>query len=106
LKQTILEWHRDKALSLSAALAFYTVFALAPLLIVVIAIVGQIFGQAAIEGRISSEFRMLIGPDAAAQSNSDSNAYKPRSGVIAAAIGIRTLCSPPSAFRAAQGRLN
>jgi membrane protein len=47
LKETFAEWNNDKASRLAAALAYYTVFSLAPLLIIAIAIAGAVFGEEA-----------------------------------------------------------
>jgi membrane protein len=47
LKATVSQWRRDQASLMAAALAYYTVFSLAPLLIIVIAIAGSVFGEQA-----------------------------------------------------------
>ncbi len=47
-KATFLKWQEDKAPRLGAALAYYTVFSLAPLLIIAIAMAGLVFGQQAV----------------------------------------------------------
>lgn len=57
----------DKGLKLSASLSYYTVFSLAPLLLLIISLAGAIFGQEASEGRIFEEINGLIGNEAAAQ---------------------------------------
>lgn len=64
-KDTFSEWNKDKAPRLGASLAYYTVFSLAPLLIIVIAIAGLVFGQNAVEGQIVRQFGGLIGGDSA-----------------------------------------
>ena len=51
VREVVTEWRKDNALSLGAALAFYTLFSLAPLLVLIIAIVGLAFGRAAARGR-------------------------------------------------------
>jgi membrane protein len=58
LKQTASEWMEDDAPSLGAALAYYTVFSLAPLMTIAIAIAGFFFGKEAAQGQIltSCEF--------------------------------------------------
>jgi membrane protein len=61
LKQTASEWMEDDAPSLGAALAYYTVFSLAPLLTIAIAIAGFFFGQEAAQGQIFDELRGLLG---------------------------------------------
>ncbi|MBD2088632.1 YihY/virulence factor BrkB family protein [Microcoleus sp. FACHB-1515] len=65
LKETVKEWNEDKASRLAAALAYYTVFSLAPLLILVIAIAGAILGEQAAEGQLVGQIRGLVGQDAA-----------------------------------------
>lgn len=57
----------DKGLKLSAALAYYTVFALAPLLLLLISLAGLLLGKDAIQGKIFGEMRGLIGSNAALQ---------------------------------------
>jgi membrane protein len=54
-------WRKDNAPRLGAALAFYTLFSLAPLLVLVIAIAGILFGRDAAQGKIVAEFEQLIG---------------------------------------------
>ena len=54
-KQTFVEWSNDKGGRLGAALSYYTVFSLAPLLLLVISIAGLAFGRQAAEGRIFEE---------------------------------------------------
>ena len=64
-KQTFSEWSNDKGGRLGAALSYYTVFSLAPLLLLVISIAGLAFGREAAEGRIFERARRLLGADAA-----------------------------------------
>ncbi len=52
LKETASDWMEDQAPTLGAALAYYTVFSLAPLLVIAIAIAGLVFGQEAAQGQI------------------------------------------------------
>lgn len=67
LLRSVRKWQADRADRLSAALAFYALFSMAPLLVIVIAVVGQAFGPAAVSGEIVAQFSQLIGPDAARQ---------------------------------------
>ncbi|PLZ53552.1 YihY/virulence factor BrkB family protein, partial [Fischerella thermalis] len=62
LKETFNEWQQDKASRLAAALAYYTIFSIAPLLIIVIAIAGAVFGEAAARNAIFTQLQGLIGP--------------------------------------------
>ena len=67
LKETISGFSNDKGLKLSASLSYYTVFSMAPLLLLIISLAGAFFGREASEGRIFSEINGLIGNEAAAQ---------------------------------------
>ncbi len=62
LREVFHEWREDNALALGAALAYYTIFSIAPLLVLVIAIAGLVFGRAAAEGQIVGQIQSLVGP--------------------------------------------
>src|SRR6516162_1847957 len=59
-------WLEDRAPTMGAAIAYYTVFSLAPILVMVIAIAGLAFGQQAAEGALFGELSNLVGPESAA----------------------------------------
>ncbi len=65
LRQTVAEWQRDKVSRLAAALAYYTTFALAPVLIIVIAIASFLFEQSEVQGRIIDQLQGLLGQSGA-----------------------------------------
>lgn len=65
LKQTIAEWQRDKVSRLAAALAYYTTFSLAPVLIIVIAVASFLFEQSTVQTRIVEQMQSLLGENAA-----------------------------------------
>src|SRR5205085_1512641 len=65
LKQTFSEWNEDKAPQLAAALAYYTIFSVAPLLIIVIAIAGLVFGQQAAQNQIVGQIQGVVGQEGA-----------------------------------------
>ncbi|MBC7626280.1 YihY/virulence factor BrkB family protein [Ferruginibacter sp.] len=67
IKQVIAEFIDDNVLKYSASLAYYTVFSLAPMLIIMITICGALFGKEAIEGRVYVEIKDLVGGPAAMQ---------------------------------------
>jgi membrane protein len=91
--ETINEWVNDRASRKGAALAFYTVFSLAPILILSIAIAGLFFGQEAARGEIFQQVKDLLGTDAAAAIQAMiQSASRPGAGLIATLIGIVTLC--------------
>lgn len=65
--QSILDFFEDKVLRMSAALAYYTIFSLAPILILVIALLDTFFKRDAIEGKIYHQISGFVGHDAALQ---------------------------------------
>ena len=92
LRNSFTEWLEDKAPRLGAALAYYTAFSLSPLLVIVIAIAGLVFGQEAAEGQIIAQMQGLVGHDGAqAIAGMVQNARKPSSGIIATVVGLATL---------------
>jgi membrane protein len=92
IRESISEWIADSASRKGAALAFYTVFSLAPLLILAISIAGMFFGEEAARGEIVAQMRELLGPDGArAVQAVIQNAAQPEAGLWATLIGIGTL---------------
>jgi membrane protein len=91
-KETFRAWRDDKASRMGAALSYYTVFSLAPLLVLVIAVAGMFFGEDAARGRIVAELSGLLGPEAARLVETMiSKASEPKAGIIASVVGIATL---------------
>lgn len=89
LKDTFAKWQEDKASKLAAALAYYTAFSLAPLLIIVIAIASLAFGQEAAQGDIVRQIQGLVGKQGAeAVQAMIQNAHKPTEGTIATLISV------------------
>ena len=100
LKETFQEWNEDKAPRLAAALAYYTAFSLAPLLVVVISIAGLIYGREAVQGQVQYQIQGAVGYQAAgAIQDMLANFSHPSSGIIATildeAMGkVNRACSP------------
>ena len=65
IEETAFEWHADRAPRLGAALAFYTLFSLAPLLVVIIAIAALAFGRDMASAELIQQIETFIGPDGA-----------------------------------------
>jgi membrane protein len=65
LKQTFKEWNEDKASRLAAALAYYTVFSLTPLITISLAIVSMVFGKDAARGELVAQIQGLVGRQSA-----------------------------------------
>ena len=93
LKQTASEWMEDDAPSLGAALAYYTVFSLAPLMTIAIAMAGFFFGKEAAQGQIFDELRVLLGEEGgkAVEEMVQSANAQPTAGVVATIISVIVL---------------
>ncbi len=92
VKQAANAWIDDYAPSMGAALAYYTVFSLAPLLLIVIAIAGLVFGPEAARGEIFGQLTGLMGDDAAkAVQDMLINVSKPAEGITATVVGAVVL---------------
>ena len=91
-KDAVKSWSEDRASRMGASLAYYTLFSLAPLLIIIIAVAGLVFGQEAAQGEVFQQLRGLVGNDGAAaiQGLVESSRGK-ESGILATVIGVFTL---------------
>jgi membrane protein len=107
-KDTVLAFIADEALSRGAAIAFYTVTSIAPLLLIVVAIAGLVFGQEAAQGAITAQLGGLMGRETAELlEKAVSNASATSSGMLASLIGLATLVATASgAFGEIQSALN
>src|SRR5215813_2927655 len=107
-KKTIYSWLDDRAPTIGAAIAFYTMFSLAPMLVIVIAVAGFVFGREAAEGALFGEIAKLVGPDSAGAVQAMlRSASSTRAGIIATVIGIGTLIATATAvFSELQAALN
>lgn len=92
LIKTYEAWDRDQAPRLGAALAYYTCLSLAPLLIILIAVAGLVFGKEAAQGQLFGQIQDMVGAEGAkAIQEMIQNASKPASGIVATGIGFLTL---------------
>ncbi len=92
IKETISDWIDDGAARLAAALAYYSLLSLAPLLVISIAIAGFVFGHDAARGRVAGELGAVVGAQAAEGIQSVvANARSPVSGVLSTIVGVVTL---------------
>jgi membrane protein len=88
-RQMFQAWSDDYVPSMGAALAYYTMFSLAPLLLIVIAIAGLVFGQDAARGEIEAQLRSLMGEGSAvAVQELLVSVRKPASGLAATIVGV------------------
>lgn len=92
LKCTFSDFSTYKITTLSAALAYYTIFALAPILIIIIWVCGLFLGHDAIEGQMFYEIKSFVGDGAAAQiQDIIKNATMSKASVLASVVGIVSL---------------
>jgi membrane protein len=108
IKETTVEWMNANPFRLAAALAYYTLFSMAPLLVVAVGIAGLAFGAEAARGQIFGPMQSLLGPKSAdAVQNAVAAASIKSSGVIATVLGVVTLLIGESAvFAELQDALN
>lgn len=90
IRETFRSWSEDKAPRLAAALSYYTIFSIAPLLVLVIAIAGFIIGNnTAIRNEVINQIQQTVGAQGAQMVDTlITNTSKPRDGIIASVIGV------------------
>jgi membrane protein len=92
LSETWDNWNKHNAPKLGAALSYYTVFSIAPLLVVIVAIVGFVLGKEAAQGQIMAQIQSTVGVEGAqAIQTVIRHADQPKAGVIATVLGLITL---------------
>jgi membrane protein len=108
LKNTAVSFSDDNAFKLSASLSYYTLFAMGPLLIIIISLAGIFYGRAAVEGRIYEQLNELIGTDAALQIQQIIiNAQHTHATTLGAIIGFGILMlGATGVFTEIQGSIN
>jgi membrane protein len=89
VKGAMTAWVADYAPSMGAALSYYSVFSLAPLLLIVISIAGLVFGQEAVRGEVFMQLQGLLGREASgAVEGLLASVSKPGEGIASTAIGV------------------
>ena len=89
VKSAASSWIDDYAPSMGAALSYYTVFSLAPVLLIVIAVAGMVFGEEAARGAVFAQLTGLMGADAAkAVEGLLADVGKPKQGTLATMFGV------------------
>ena len=93
LRETVTQWIEDQPFQMASSLAYYTIFSLAPLLIIVIAVGGMVFGEAAAEEQIVGTIEGVIGRQSAeaVQGMIQSASSQRKAGIISAVLGFVTL---------------
>jgi membrane protein len=108
VRDTVEAFIADEALSRGASIAYYTIFSIAPVLLVVVAIAGMAFGHEAAQGAIVTELSGLMGSDTAkALQAMIESAGNPRSGTLATIVGFGALAlTVTGVFSEIQSSLN
>jgi membrane protein len=108
LRQAGASWLADDAPTLGAALAFYTLFSLAPVLIVAVSVGGVVFGKKAAQGEIVRQFQGLMGTQGATAIETIlQSTNRAAQGVLATALGLLAiLVGASGAFNELQDALN
>ncbi|MGE5639145.1 MAG: YihY/virulence factor BrkB family protein [Clostridia bacterium] len=92
LKDTASSWSDDRAPSMGAAISYYSLFSMAPLLVILITVAGLFFGADQVQGAIFGQLSDLMGQDAArAVGEMLRHAQQPKTGGIAAAVSLAVL---------------
>jgi membrane protein len=92
VKEAGSNWVAHKDARLGAALAYYSIFSIGPLIVIAIALAGLIFGQEAVRGEVSGQIRGLLGDTgAAAVETMLASASRPKSGILATVLGVGAL---------------
>ena len=92
VRRAVEAWTQDYAPSMGAALSYYALFSIAPLLLIVIGVAGFFFGEEAARGEIFGQLAQLIGPEGAhAVEGLVASARQPQSGVLAVLVGTALL---------------
>jgi len=108
LRSAIKNWLDSQAFIYAAALAFFTVFSIAPVLVVVVAVVGVVIGERAVQGQLYGQLEGTLGPDAAEMiQTAVANSQIDQSGLWPALIGIFvTIVGATTVFAKMQQSLN
>src|SRR4051812_32415521 len=89
LKETFKSWSGDYAPSMGAALSYYTMFSIAPLLLIVISVAGLFFGADAVRNEIFGQLSGLMGDEGArAIQDMLANVNQPRKGALGTILGV------------------
>ena len=89
LRAAVAAWWNDDALRLGASVAYYSLFAIAPVLLVAIAVAGFVFGAEAVRGELSTQMQGLVGPEAAeVVEGMLQGASKPAANSLAMVVGV------------------
>jgi membrane protein len=91
-RQASSDWVDDNVPRLGAAVAFYTLLSLAPVIVIAVALAATVYGEEAAQGRLALEIQNMAGPEVARTIQEFiRGAYQPRTGAVATVLGLATL---------------
>jgi len=107
-KDSVSAWIEDFAPSMGAAISYYTVFSIAPLMLIVLSIAGLVLGSDAASGKIFAQLEGMLGPEgAAAIQGMVKSASSPAKGTFGTIIGIiMTIVGATTVFNELQSALD
>ena len=93
IKRSVLQWIEDEPFSLAAALSYYTLFSLAPLLVIAIAVAGFVFGHEAAQNQVVAALQGVIGEESAqaVQGVVENASKQPKTGIVSTVVGVVAL---------------
>jgi membrane protein len=105
--QTLSDWWEDNCLRLAASLAFYTALSLAPLVLLVVGLVGMVLERQQVAGQLATQLEGLMGPAGRQLAEAILTTTTPQGGMLATVIGLVTLLIGATAvFGELQATLN
>ena len=92
LKEAAAQWVAHKDARMGAALSYYSVFSIGPLILIAVAIAGFVFGREAVQGQVTESLKGLLGENGAQAINGMlADANRPREGLVATVVGLGAL---------------
>ncbi|MDB6030240.1 MAG: ribonuclease, partial [Verrucomicrobiales bacterium] len=91
IKGTVSEFSEDNVLRLSAALAYYSIFSLGPLLVIMVGVAGLVLGESSVQSQVKEQLQSFLGPQSAGVVESMMQNQSKGGGLWATIIGIVTL---------------
>jgi membrane protein len=93
VKRSVVQWIEDEPFQLAAALSYYTLFSMAPLIVIVIAVAGFAFGRDAAQNQIVATLQGMIGQESAQaiQGVVENASKQPKAGLVSTVVGVAAL---------------
>src|SRR5882672_3356832 len=85
------DWWEDNCLRLAASLAYYTALSLAPLVLLIVGVVGMVLGREQVASQLAAQLESLMGPSGRELINSILTTTSPEGGTLATVVGLVTL---------------